>query len=57
MFIREGKRGWGLGEKVKGLGTKTHNSAVITRGEGAWEVVGKGKGGINGDGRRLDLRW
>ena len=33
----------------------TDNSMMITRGKGGWEVVDEGKGGINGDGRRLDL--
>ena len=31
------------------------NSVVIASGEGRWKEVEEGKGGINGDGRRLDL--
>ena len=33
------------------------NSTVITSGKEGWGEVEKGKGGINGDGRRLDLGW
>ena len=28
-----------------------------SRGKGSWEEVEEGTGGINGDGRRRDLRW
>ena len=30
---------------------------VITRRKGRWGEVEEGKGGINGDGRRLDFGW
>ena len=30
---------------------------VITGGKGQWEEVERGIGGMNGDGRRLDLGW
>ena len=33
------------------------DSVLITRGKGVWWEVGESKGGINGDGRRLDLGW
>ena len=54
-------RGWV--EKVKRLSknnkklTGIDYSMVMTRGEGGWGDVEDGKGGINGDGRRLDLGW
>ena len=47
----------GCTEKVKGLREKltdTDNSTVIT---GVVGGIEGGKGGINGDGRRLDLGW
>ena len=45
-------------KKVKGLSRKKKNvidnSMVITTGKARWE---EGKGGLNGDGRRLGLGW
>ena len=39
-------------------GTHGHRqNRVITRGKGGFGEVEEGKGGINGDGRRLDLSW
>ena len=35
----------------------TENSMVISRGKGQWGKVEEGKGGINGDERRLDFEW
>ena len=54
-----------LMKKAKGLSkTTTSNtlidtdsSVVIPRGKVGWEEVEEGEGGINGDGRRLDLGW
>ena len=34
----------------------TDDSVMIAR-ERGWEEAGEGKGGINGDGRRLYLGW
>ena len=49
-------------KKAKGLSkthTQTHrgNSVVMTRGKGTWREVGQGKGGTDGDGRKLDWGW
>ena len=35
----------------------TDNSIVITKGKWGWEEAEEGKGGINGEGERLDLGW
>ena len=61
-MLSEGRRVAGLGEKCEGIKQNKNlidrdNSTVITRGEGPCREVEKGKEGINGDGRRLDLGW
>ena len=49
-----------LGEKREQNDKKfidTDNGMVITQGKGCWGKVEERKGGINGDGRRLDSGW
>ena len=54
----------GLGEKSENIKPKkkktlidTDSSMVITRGKGGWWEVEEGKGGINGDGSKVNLGW
>ena len=50
-----GVAGGGETEKKRKKLMDMDNSVVIASGEGRWKEVEEGKGGINGDGRRLDL--
>ena len=54
------KEGEGIKQKNKNKDKKlidTENSIVITREKGEIGEVEDSKGGINGDGRKLDLGW
>ena len=54
------KEGEGIKQKNKNKDKKlidTENSIVITREKGEIGEVEDCKGGINGDGRKLDLGW
>ena len=60
--MRLGEKGEGIMQKKKRKQFKntskiTDNSTVITRGDVGWGEVTKGKGRINGVGRRFDLEW
>lgn len=54
---------WGLGEKCEGIKQRQKTlhrhkqQCGDNQMEKGWREVNEGKGGLNGDGKRLDLGW